>query len=71
MRCVVVHTELRDALYAKVDAALVKHPSLTKHRDEIYSQLLDEFDRTGAIPDFSLEPIASAHNELDDVESQK
>lgn len=53
---VIVPNYLANALNAKLDAEIEKHPGAAKDRDELYSQLLSYVNEHGVIPDFSLEP---------------
>jgi hypothetical protein len=51
----VVPNELRDAINAKLDVAIVACPGAAKDRDELYGYLLGYFNEHGVIPDFSLQ----------------
>jgi hypothetical protein len=58
---VIVPNVLRDAINAKLDAALAELPEedravAEKDREFLYGQLLDAFDQYGTIPDFTLAP---------------
>lgn len=54
MRMVIVPDSLRNAISAKLDAAIAKCPDAAKDRDELYRQLLAYFDEHGEVPDFDL-----------------
>lgn len=54
MKMVIVPNELRDAINAKLDAAISKCPDAEQDREALYSQLLAYFDEHGEIPDFDL-----------------
>lgn len=57
MRAVIVPNSLRDAIYAKLDAAFAKVPAaaITEGDKEFfYYELLAYFDKHGVIPDFEL-----------------
>jgi hypothetical protein len=58
MSFVIVPNVLRDAINAKLDAAYVMFPDAAADRDIHYQALLDAFNQTGAIPDFTLEKRA-------------
>lgn len=51
---VIVPNELRDQIYAKIDAALIDAPEAAADRDHYYQELLAFFNENGYIPDFSL-----------------
>jgi hypothetical protein len=51
---VIVPNSLRDAINAKLDAAIAEVPDAEKDREILYGQLLDYFDEHGVVPDFSL-----------------
>lgn len=51
---VIVPDVLRDAINAKLDAALLEHPDAAVDRDIYYHTLLRYFDEHGEIPEFSL-----------------
>jgi len=53
---VIVPNDLRDAIYAKVDAALEEVPEATPDREVFYDQLLSHFNQHGVVPDFTLVP---------------
>jgi hypothetical protein len=52
MKLVIVPNELRDAINAKLDAAIATEPGAALDRDELYSQLLAYFDEHGQLPEF-------------------
>ena len=54
-KLVIVPNNLRDAIYARIDAALVDCPDAAPDRELFYSKLLEAFDELGFIPEFSLE----------------
>jgi len=54
MSFVIVPNALRDAIYAKVDAAIAGAPDAAPDRDYFYGVLLDYFNEHGVIPDFEL-----------------
>jgi len=54
MTCVIVPNSLRDAIYARIDAALAEFPDAASDREIFYSQLLAYFDEHGVIPEFEL-----------------
>jgi len=56
-KMVIVPNSLRDAINAKLDAALASCPDAVKDRDALYSQLLDYFDEHGEVPDFTLDRL--------------
>ena len=51
---VIVPDSLREAINAKLDAAIKDHPDAEKDREHLFNQLLSFFDQHGYIPDFSL-----------------
>jgi hypothetical protein len=51
---VIVPNSLRDAINAKLDAAIAQAPDAEKDRDVLYGQLLAYFNEHGVVPDFSL-----------------
>jgi hypothetical protein len=53
---VIVPDSLRNAINAKLDAAIAEHPDAEKDREVLYSQLLGYFNEHGVIPDFTLLP---------------
>lgn len=55
MSLVIVPDSLRNAINAKLDAAIEVCPDAAKERAELYRQLLAYFDEHGALPDFHLE----------------
>lgn len=55
----VVPDALRDALNAKLDAAIAACPDAEKDREFLYGQLLEAFNEHGMIPDFTLAPTNS------------
>lgn len=52
---VIVPNSLRDAINAKLDAALAACPAAAPDRDLFYRQLLAYFNDHGVVPDFTLE----------------
>jgi hypothetical protein len=52
---VIVPDSLRDAINAKLDAEIAKHPDAAADREILYGQLLDYFNALGVLPDFTLE----------------
>jgi hypothetical protein len=53
---VVVPNSLSSAINQKLDEALVGFPDISEEdRDQLYRQLLSEFDERGLVPDFSIE----------------
>lgn len=56
MSLVIVPNSLRDAINAKLDAAIEACPDAAKDRAELYRQLLAYFNEHGELPDFRLEP---------------
>ena len=52
----IVPNHVRDAINAKLDAALAQVPDAIKDRDHLYNLLLAYFDKHGDIPDFDLVP---------------
>ena len=54
MSCVIVPNSLRDAIYAKVDAAIFGAPDAAPDREYFYGVLLNYFNEHGVIPDFKL-----------------
>jgi hypothetical protein len=69
MSCVIVPNSLRDAIYAKVDDALVGAPDAAPDRDYFYGVLLNYFNEHGVIPDFELK--AKILSSRDDIEERK
>lgn len=55
MMLVIVPNYIRDAINAKIDAALVDCPQAAPDRDMFYDQLLEYFHENGVIPEFSLQ----------------
>jgi len=54
MKMVIVPNEVRDAINAKLDAAIAACPQAAKDRTALYNQLLAYFDDHGEVPDFDL-----------------
>lgn len=54
MNFVIVPNSLRDAIYAKVDAAIAEAPAAADDREYFYGVLLDYFHEHGVIPTFEL-----------------
>jgi hypothetical protein len=50
----IVPNYVRDAINAKLDAALADVPDAEKDREHLYNGLLMYFNEHGAIPDFSI-----------------
>jgi hypothetical protein len=57
-RIVIVPNNLRDAINAKLDAALALVPDAAKDREHLYGQLLAHFDEHGVLPDFQIQRSA-------------
>lgn len=55
MSFVIVPNALRDAINAKLDAAYAQCPDAALDRDIHYGALLQAFNETGVIPDFTLQ----------------
>lgn len=53
-KLVVMPDSLREAIDAKLDAALERCPDAAKDREFLYSQLLEYFDVYGVVPNFTL-----------------
>ena len=52
---VIVPDYIHSEIERKIDAALSDHPAATAHdRAALRSQILDQIDRTGKVPDFSV-----------------
>lgn len=58
MTLVIVPDSLREAIMAKLDAEIAKHPDAEKDRESLYSWLLGYFNEFGVVPDFTLEKKA-------------
>lgn len=54
MMFLVVPDYIFDAINAKLDAAIEKHPDAEADRDTLCSQLIDFVDEHGYVPDFDL-----------------
>jgi hypothetical protein len=55
MRLVIVPDALRQAIHAKIDAALLSLPAeAAAHREQFYSELLAYYDERGSIPSFTV-----------------
>lgn len=54
MTCVIVPNTLRDAIYGRIDAELLKWPGAIGDREYFYNQLLCYFNEHGEIPEFDL-----------------
>lgn len=54
MTLVIVPNTLRDAIYEKVDSALVMSPEATPDRVVYFQQLLAHVDEFGTIPNFTI-----------------
>jgi hypothetical protein len=52
---VIVPDSLRDAIMAKLDAEIAKHPDAEKDRAALYSHLLGYFNEHGVVPEFTLQ----------------
>jgi hypothetical protein len=50
----VVPNALRDAIMARLDAAIAEAPDAEKDREHLYHSLLMYFNEHGVIPEFSL-----------------
>lgn len=57
---VIVPDSLRDAIYAKVDAAIAECPDAAADREYFYAELLAHFNEHGVIPEFTLRKRAAA-----------
>lgn len=53
---VLVPNYVSNAIYKKVDVELAKVPKLKDQRENIFTELLEHFNRTGEIPDFHIKP---------------
>ncbi len=53
---VIVPNDLRDAIYAKIDAALEEAPDAAPDREVFYDQLLSHYNEHGVVADFTLVP---------------
>lgn len=62
MQVRIVFNDLRDAIYAKVDAAIADHPDAAPDRDYFYYKILDHFDQHGVIPEFTLQKREASHD---------
>ena len=63
MMLVIVPNQLRDAIYAKLDAALAEAPEdAKKDREHLYSALLAYFNEHGVIPDFQIAKKSESHS---------
>ncbi len=51
---VIVPNYVRDAINAKLDAAIAECPGAESERDSLYEQLLGYFNEHGRLPDFTL-----------------
>ena len=56
----VVPNELRDAINANIDAALVDCPDAAADREIFYAQLLEYFNEHGVVPTFTLQKKVNA-----------
>ena len=54
MRLIIVPNALRDAIYERIDAAIVEHPDAASEREDYYQQVLAYYDEHGYVPEFSL-----------------
>ena len=61
MQLVIVPDSLRNAINAKLDAAIAEVPDAAKDRDALYQMLLEYFDEHGVIPDFQLQKREAAN----------
>lgn len=52
---VIVPNELRDAINAKLDAAIRDYPESEKDRECLYRELLAFYDEHGYLPEFTIE----------------
>lgn len=55
MKVALVPNYISEAIYKKIDAQLVLHPDLIGDREIMFSQLLEHFDTTGVVADFTIE----------------
>ena len=58
-RYVIVHGELREAIYRRVDDEIERSGAPVGERDQHYMTLLRYYDEHGVIPDFTLEKQAA------------
>lgn len=54
MSMFIVPNSLRDAINARLDAALAEVPDAEKDREHLYHALLMHFNEHGVIPEFSI-----------------
>ncbi len=54
MQWVIVPDTLRNAIDAKLDAAIAQCPDAAKDRTHLYNQLLSYFNEHGVLPEFTL-----------------
>lgn len=52
----IVPDSLREAIDAKLDAAIALVPDAAKDRENLYHELLSFFDKYGFVPDFTIGP---------------
>lgn len=71
MRSVIVPNTLREAIYAKVDAAIAEQPAAAPDREYFYGVLLDYYDEHGAIPDFTLKARVLSSRECEPQQADK
>lgn len=57
---VIVPNFLRDAINAKLDAAIAENPGAAKDRNYLYRQLVNYFSEYGSLPEFTLKKRARA-----------
>lgn len=50
----IVPNYVRDAINAKLDAAIAEVPDAAKDRDHLYQMLLSHFNEHGDVPEFTL-----------------
>ena len=62
MSMVIVPNQLRDAIYAEIDAKAPKGID-SMDRDVLYKQLLIYYDEHGVIPDFTIERARALEGE--------
>ncbi len=51
---VIVPNYVRDAINAKLDAAIAEEPEAAKERDQLYNTILAYFSEYGSLPEFTL-----------------
>lgn len=56
MPAVIVPTEVKNAINARLDDALNDYPGAIDHREEFYQEILRYYDEHGEIPDVEIHP---------------